>query len=305
MKFWIGSNDVGPHGYSGLSIIEAATLNEAKRFAERKFGHLQVDPRRMDRTLRLAVVPMDDIRSVPGGTSQSGLSPEKRYIVECESMTAKDLILVVVGYDEQNMRRFDLTHVNAAECVLVINYHQSPLSAIGNSYLMAWSLSGDLTRERPIFGLCHADTTFGPGALDVLAKTAGDGAVCGIVGMNPKLKEGDPGANPNGAKDQRWGEVWSHMNPGPVDTLDSASVFFSRSSGLRFDSVNFDGFHCHVEDLCLQAQIKGMPVGVPGCQASHGGNPNFQDWNDSWHGDYRVYKHRLLEKWKGVRFGTT
>ena len=217
-------------------------------------------------------------------------------------MTARDLTLVVVGYDEQNMRRFDLSHVNASEVVLVINYRQLPLSDIGNWFLGLRALPA----TGGIFGMCHADTTFGPGALDVLADTAGKGAVCGIVGMNPLLKEGDPGANPGGAANQRWGEVWSNQNPGPVDTLDSASVFFRRDSGLRFDSINFDGMHCHVEDLCLQAsQMKGMPILVPPCEASHGGNPNFQDWNDSWHADYRVYAERLRKKWAGVRFGTT
>ena len=103
-------------------------------------------------------------------------------------MNAKDLTLIVVAKDEQSMRGFDQTHVNAAHTVLVINYWQQPLSQLANYWLAT---------SPEVFGLCHADTTFGPGALDVLAKTAGDGAVCGIVGMNPKLKEGDPGANPN------------------------------------------------------------------------------------------------------------
>lgn len=224
-------------------------------------------------------------------------------------MTARDLTLVVVGLNEANMRLFDLTHCGAAETILVINHQDEPLSWIGNRWLFdtgAPSFPYPAGR-RPIFGLCHADTYFGPGALDAFAQCAGEGNVCGVVGMNPDLKEDSPGRNPGATKQtQRWGEVWSNQNPGPVSTLDSASVFFRRDSGLRFDSVNLDGMHLHVEDLCLQAsQLKGMPVVVPAANASHIGNPNLQDWNDWWHADYRKYYERFREKWKGVRYGTT
>ena len=45
-------------------------------------------------------------------------------------------------------------------------------------------------------------------------------------------------------------------------------MFFRRDSGLWFDAVNFDGFHMHVEDLCMQAHAKGIPVLVPPASAS-------------------------------------
>lgn len=82
MKFWVGSNDVGPHGYSGLSEIEAGSLDEAKQKAEQKFGKLPSDPRRKDKTLRLAVVPQSEMASIPGGTSPSGLRVPSKYIIE-------------------------------------------------------------------------------------------------------------------------------------------------------------------------------------------------------------------------------
>jgi len=213
-------------------------------------------------------------------------------------MNAKDLTLVVVAADPEDARRFDWTHVNAARVLLQINYYALPLSLIGSASLAI--------AHGQVFGLCHADVTFGPGALDALAECAGGGAVCGVVGMNPDLKEGDPGANPGATrKNQRWGEVWAYQNPGPVSTLDSAAVFFRRDSGLRFDPINFDGMHCHVEDLCLQAHAKGMPVVVPAANATHQSNPKLQDWSDWWHTDYRKYRQRLDQKWTGVRFGTT
>jgi GT2 family glycosyltransferase len=212
-------------------------------------------------------------------------------------MTARDLTLVVVASDEANARRFDATHLNAATVVGIINYDNRPLSAIGNEWLAV---------SRPVFGLCHADVFFGSGALDAMVQCAGEGNVCGVVGMNPDLKEDSPGRNPGATKEtQRWGEVWADKNPGPVSTLDSAAVFFRRDSGLRFDSVNFDGMHLHVEDLCLEAQQRGIPVVVPAANATHYSNPNLNNWEDWWHKDYRRYYERFRTKWAGVRYGTT
>ena len=202
-------------------------------------------------------------------------------------MTAKDLTLVVVAKDEQSMRGFDQTHVNAAHTVLVINYWQQPLSKLAN-YWLATSPN--------VFGLCHADALFGPGALDIFAETAGEGAVCGMVG-----RCADPATH-----------VWSvhkanlqdHPNfkEGPISTLDSVSVFFRRDSGLRFDTVNFDGFHMHVEDLCMQAHAKGIRVVVPPASASTSCSTPFAG---KWATDCLTYRDRLREKWKGMVIATT
>jgi hypothetical protein len=82
MKFWVGSNDVAPHGFSGLCEISAGSLDEAKQQAEMQFGHLPVDPRRKDKMLRLAVVPETEMDSIPGGRSRNGLQVPSKYIVE-------------------------------------------------------------------------------------------------------------------------------------------------------------------------------------------------------------------------------
>ncbi len=214
-------------------------------------------------------------------------------------MTAKDLTLVVVAADKKGMRQFDLTYCGAAQTILVINYLNDGLAKIGHYHATE-------AITTPIFGLCHADVVFGPGALDAFTQCAGEGNVCGVVGMNPDLKEDSPGRNPGATKENpRWGEVWANQNPGPVSTLDSAAVFFRRDSGLRFDSVNFDGMHLHVEDLCLQAQMKGIPVVVPAADATHLSNPNLNDWEDWWHKDYRRYFEKFKTKWAGVRYGVT
>lgn len=82
MKFWVGSNDVGPHGFSGLTEIDAPDLDKAKRLAALMFDKLPVDPRRKDRVLRIAVVPREEMRNIPGGTSPGGIKVPSQYVVE-------------------------------------------------------------------------------------------------------------------------------------------------------------------------------------------------------------------------------
>ena len=192
-----------------------------------------------------------------------------------------DLTLVVVAKDRKSMDQFKLDHVNPADLVLVVNSEGKPLSSIGNKYLD--------NSECAVFGLVHADVVFGPGSLEVLLRTAAAGSVCGVVGRNPDI---------SGER----GYIWANKNPGPVSTLDSASCFFRRDLGLRFDEKTFDSFHLHVEDLCIQAGQRGIPIVVPAADAYHDAHEvNGRLWLDQ----YWSYYPRLQAKWPGVRFGTT
>lgn len=205
------------------------------------------------------------------------------------SIQQRGLSLLVIASDEQNARRFDFSHVAAAETHLIINYAQEPLAKIANRFL--------LDCNARVFGLCHADVYFGPGALDTICQTCiEENAVCGIVGFSMEAVD---------RKAPKGGYVFGQENPGPVETLDSASCFFPvLDNALGFDDQTFDGFHCHVEDLCLSALSKGMKVLVPGCDVKHLSSDR-NDWMDSWHEDFRRYKAKLESKWAGVRFGTT
>ena len=86
MKFWVGSNDVGPHGFSGLTEIDAPDLDKAKRLAALMFDMLPVLTqawlRRKDRVLRIAVVPREEMRNIPGGTGPGGIKVPSQYVVE-------------------------------------------------------------------------------------------------------------------------------------------------------------------------------------------------------------------------------
>jgi len=186
----------------------------------------------------------------------------------------------VVGADASDFAGFEYgAEAGTVQVVKVANVYRSSQAAIGNRHIQA--------SESPVFGLCHADCSFGPGALAEFTRVALEGQVCGIVGIDRH-------------RNYRWAKDVNEITP--ISTLDSCSVFFRRDSGLRFDDAIFDGLHCHVEDLCLQAQAKGITVSVPKAQASHAGQSTF---NPAWRAEYEIYRTRLAEKWHGVRFETT
>jgi hypothetical protein len=82
VKFWVGSNDVGPHEYSGLTHINATDIDKAKSLATVEFGWFPVDPRREDKTLRLAVVPKREMTAIRNVPWPNGLRIPRKYIVE-------------------------------------------------------------------------------------------------------------------------------------------------------------------------------------------------------------------------------
>jgi hypothetical protein len=182
-----------------------------------------------------------------------------------------DLTLVVVGADWPSLWGFSLEHINPLDLVMVANGRRNSMASIGNHYL-------DHART-PVVGLVHADCVFGAGALASLTDTAMGGAVCGIVGVN----EGHE-------------YRWAGINPGEVVTMDSSSVFLRADAGLRFDEKVFDGLHCHVEDICMQAHAAGRKVIVPAADCTHIGVSNNAP---AWRAEYDPYQAKLFKKWGG------
>jgi hypothetical protein len=148
--------------------------------------------------------------------------------------------------------------------------------------------------ETDVFGLVHADTRLSTEVCESLTAAAMAGAVAGIVGRS---------------LDRRY--VWSRdvAAPTPVSTLDSCSLFVStalvRERGLSFDTVTFDDFHLCVEDFCLQATRVCVPIVVAPGPASHAGQMYVGANRDAWREQYKVYRARLNEKWRGTEFTTT
>ena len=159
------------------------------------------------------------------------------------------LTLVAVGKD---LAACSQLQVPAGSVIsFVDNSAGRPLSHIAN-------LALDLCQS-DVFGLCHCDVAFGDGALEAFTVAAMSGAVCGIVGIDLK---GMYHCSYNDGRDDWWAGALTAGGPGRVSTLDSMAVFFRKDLGLRFDEKTFDGFHCHVEDLCLQAAARGIDPGL-------------------------------------------
>jgi hypothetical protein len=201
------------------------------------------------------------------------------------------LTLVVVGKDTAEFSGFTPSVDRMPVTIIrVPNTAGESLAAIGNRFLdAAWT---------PVFGLLHADVYLGAGALETFATIAAKGFVTGIVGID--LNRHYRWCHNTCLQVKRDGSI--EDVPGPVSTLDSCSVFFRTDSGLRFDEATFDSFHGHVEDLCLQAATRGIPVVVPSADAHHLGATTF---DPDWQAQCRLYRDRLRAKWPGVEFQAT
>ena len=197
--------------------------------------------------------------------------------IEPEPGIESQLRLIVIGKDPESISTFDSTHMGTCEPIFVANILNQPLSQIANRFLHVTNHDAGY----PVFGLVHADTYFGPGALATFTRCALDSTICGIVGREPTPE---------------YSNCWCTTNPGPVMTLDSCSIFFRRDLGLEFDEQTFDGHHCHVEDLCLQACSLNIPVMVPRADATHNGIGH--DWSSPWMQDYARYRKLLDYKWR-------
>ncbi len=208
-----------------------------------------------------------------------------------------DMTLVVVAKDGADMAAFhrEYTH-NVRELISIVNHDNHSIAFIANRYLAACMSA--------VFGVCHADANFGPGALRALFACASSGAVCGIVGQTNTFREPhnlvwcSEWQNPSASQIEA-GWPAHPSDPCPVSTLDCCCVVLPTALGLRFDEETFDSFHCYAEDLCIQAHSRGIPVLVPPANAGHL-CPNVNGPN--WGTQRDVYYWRLKEKWPHVDF---
>jgi hypothetical protein len=176
-----------------------------------------------------------------------------------------------------------------------------------------------------VVGLVHADTTFEQGSLSKFAAVAHAGNVTGMVGITLEREY-----------------VWSRDVPDGtvrrVSTLDGCSVFFPTKyvtaaggggdtskheaaatsddpgtfwtihwpvePSFTFDE-QFASFHCGVEDFCLSAQARGVPVVVPSTRADHHSGARGTYLQPEWQAAYWKDRKVLTDKWPTVRFETT
>jgi hypothetical protein len=193
-------------------------------------------------------------------------------------MGTDQLTLVVIGKNQQALDSFDKTHVDC-NLVLLANPACVPLSKLANEQLQKC--------QTLVFGLSHADVWYHEGALEAFFQEAANGNVCGLVGAH---------------QDKRY-RCCTDMTPTPerASTLDGMGIFFRTDLGLQFDEKLFDGMHCHVEDLCLQAASRLISITVPAANAHHINHAQTKGWLE----DYWYFRRRLAQKWIGHDFVTT
>lgn len=200
------------------------------------------------------------------------------------------LYLLVVGKDEASLDAFKAGSpgIDLPNDFLALALVANGSPGIGLGKLANLALRKAKEAGAHVFGVCHADCTFGPGALGAFRLAALEGSIAGIVGRDNK-------------GDYHWANGQG-VGPGEVSTLDGCSCFFRVDSGLRFDEATFDSHHCCVEDLCLQAAARGIKSIVPAADASHRGESTSRP---EWQKAYWHYRGKLDRKWDGFVFRTT
>jgi hypothetical protein len=197
------------------------------------------------------------------------------------------IAVLVIGKSDEEIEDFKRKSPHVEQEARMV-YVSNPGRKFGGTAAIANPFLDAATED--VVAIVHADTTFAPKALGVFAKAAVDrNCLTGIVGRTA-LTPGEPFS----------GYVWCTDKGGSVSTLDSSSVFFQRSLGLRFDGQVFNDFHCVVEDLCLQARAKGVQSYVPRADASHLGTATEPTWNDN----FWRYRQKLLDKYPGAEIFT-
>lgn len=198
------------------------------------------------------------------------------------------LALCVVAKNRQELNDWLIVHADnlwQADELFLVDNERGRFGGYGHVAERALAASRSF-----VFGLSHADTAYRGTALLTFRDTAAAGNVAGMVGrpLNGQY-------------------VWCGSGGihGP-SCLDGCSIFFRRDSGLAFDTVNFDGFHCVGEDIALSARSKGIPLVIPHADADHASTSNFvpgqPPGNKAWLTDYEKYCDRLKKKYPNLQY---
>jgi hypothetical protein len=140
----------------------------------------------------------------------------------------------------------------------------------------------------PVRIFTHADVTFpadfGQRIASAVAGLEGRGIAWGALGTVGRSWQGE--------------YVWGHEvdEPTEVCTVDACCVVIDTRQRTSFDEHTFDGFHCHVEDYCMQCHASGLGVFVIPSQLDHIG-ATYALEGSRW-GQYPKYRKRLARKWR-------
>jgi hypothetical protein len=230
-----------------------------------------------------------------------GAKPEQVRASYARPVEPRSRVPITVASLVHDRRQFEL-HLSESlrhqqvECETLIEWNSD------NHYRLAkfYNHVLDAAKHDRIL-LCHPDIEFSPDTLLRMSRLFDDRPECGAVGLVGTTLA------------RRF--IWSgsQRQPKSVSTLDSCAIMVDRRQNLRFDEQTFDGFHCVVEDYCLQAQCTGRSVCVaaPIPFAHWNGScldhvqPNKVVVSRTWNADFHGYFAKLERKWPQMWFCTT
>ena len=154
-------------------------------------------------------------------------------------------------------------------------YEIIPIMNFGNPYSAAQALNLGIIKARgEIVVLCHQDVLFYENWIDMLFERIVEvenrtkkWGVLGTAGIT--VREDTVGVVHNIKGSLQW-QASKRLKVCSVQTVDEHCMIIRKSSGLRFDSEIFNGFHFYGPDICLNALNKGfMNFGIL-CPLVHG-----------------------------------
>lgn len=145
------------------------------------------------------------------------------------------------------------------------NYEVIPVMNFGNPYSAAQALNIGIEKARgDVVVLCHQDVIFYDGWVDMLferiqeIEELPDRKKWGVLGTAGITKRDDTAGVVHSIKGTLQWQATKRARVYPVQTVDEHCMIIRKSSGLRFDEKNFDGFHFYGPDICLNALDKGL-----------------------------------------------
>lgn len=145
------------------------------------------------------------------------------------------------------------------------NYEVIPILNFGNPYSASQALNLGIEQAKAdIVVLCHQDVIFYENWIDMLferieeIEAKADKKKWGVLGTAGITRRDDTAGVVHSIKGSLQWQATKRAKVYPVQTVDEHCMIIRKSSGLRFDEKNFDGFHFYGPDICLNSLNSGF-----------------------------------------------
>lgn len=143
------------------------------------------------------------------------------------------------------------------------SYEIIPILNFGNPYSASQALNIGIEKAKSdILVLCHQDVLFYEDWVDKLFERIEEvenrTKNWGVLGTAGISKRDDTIGVVHSMKGSIQWQSTKRARVYPVQTVDEHCMIIRKSSGLKFDEKNFNGFHFYGPDICLSSLSKGM-----------------------------------------------